>query len=106
MASRILNLCRAISKFNFHFRNKLVSLEIRQAKERRRGDAGRERQHRRRVSSLLSPRHEGEQNTIAAHFDRMRRRGQLQFLYSALIGLLWGRGIQFIDSIEAEPIMN
>lgn len=31
-----LNLCCAIIKFNFHFRNKLVSLEIRQVKERRR----------------------------------------------------------------------
>ena len=46
-----LNLCRAISKFNFHFRNKLVSLEIRQAKETGRGG---------RVNT-----EEGEQNTIS-----------------------------------------
>ena len=32
-----LNLCCTIIKFNFHFGNKLVSLEIRQVKERRRG---------------------------------------------------------------------
>ena len=79
-----LNLCCTIIKFNFHFGNKLVSLEIRQVKERRRGGGGGEATNTEK--SLLSPRHGGEQNTTAAHFDKMTRRGQLQ--YSALMDLL------------------